>query len=152
MIHVVMRPCSVAVLFVLGVGSGAILAVDANLPLHIQIDSLVEAQAGGQFAAQSADAEFLRRIYLDLAGRIPALEETRAFLADSSTEKPARCSQKKLTNPHSLLWHPGGQRLAVVTTSAGSNGNGRPLDKDGNYKTNQSPIQVFCLPGEAAAG
>jgi WD40 repeat protein len=58
---------------------------------------------------------------------------------------------KKLTNPQSLSWHPAGRRLAVVTTSAGSNGNGRPLDKNGNYKTNQSPIQVFRLPGEAPA-
>jgi WD40 repeat protein len=54
---------------------------------------------------------------------------------------------KKLTNPQSHSWHPSGQRLAVVTTSAGSNGNGRPLDKSGNYKTNQSPIQLFRIPG-----
>jgi WD40 repeat protein len=54
---------------------------------------------------------------------------------------------RKLTNPQSLAWHPAGRRLAVVTTSAGSNGNGRPLDKGGNYKTNQSPIQVFRVPG-----
>jgi WD40 repeat protein len=59
---------------------------------------------------------------------------------------------KKLTNPQSLSWHPDGQRLAVVTTSPGSNGNGRPLDKNGTYKTNQSPIQVFRLPGEAITG
>ena len=59
---------------------------------------------------------------------------------------------RKLTNPQSLSWHPGGQRLAVVTTSAGSNGNGRPLDKSGNYKTNQSPIQIFRMPNAAAPG
>jgi WD40 repeat protein len=59
---------------------------------------------------------------------------------------------KKLTNPQSLSWHPGGQRLAVVTTNTGSNGNGRPLDKNGIYKTNQSPIQVFRVPNEVPAG
>jgi WD40 repeat protein len=58
---------------------------------------------------------------------------------------------KKLTNPQSLSWHPAGLRLAVVTTNAGSNGNGRPLDKNGSYKTNQSPIQLFRIPGEAPA-
>jgi hypothetical protein len=58
---------------------------------------------------------------------------------------------KKLPNAHSLSWHPDGRRLAVVTTSAGSNGNGRPLDKDGNYRRNQSPIQIFRV-GEADAG
>ena len=28
----------------------------------------------------------------------------------------------------------------------GSNGNGRPLDKDGKYKGNSSPIHLFSLP------
>ena len=54
---------------------------------------------------------------------------------------------KKLSNAHSISWHPDGKRVAVVTTGPGSNGNGRPLDKDGNYKGNKSPIQVFTVPG-----
>jgi len=62
-------------------------------------------------------------------------------------DEPAPVFTKKLTNPQSLSWHPTGARLAVVTTNAGSNGNGRPLDKSGAYKTNQSPIQLFHLPG-----
>jgi sugar lactone lactonase YvrE len=52
---------------------------------------------------------------------------------------------KKLTNPHSLAWHPDGKRLAIAATNAGSNGNGRPLDKDGKYKGNSSPIHLFAL-------
>ena len=55
--------------------------------------------------------------------------------------------EKKLSNAHSLSWHPDGKHLAVVTTAPGSNGNGRPLDKDGNYKGNKSPIQVFSVSG-----
>ena len=62
-------------------------------------------------------------------------------------EEDSRSSTKKLSNAHSLSWHPDGKRLAVVTTDPGSNGNGRPLDKDGNYKGNKSPIQVFSVPG-----
>jgi WD40 repeat protein len=64
-----------------------------------------------------------------------------------SPGEPTPLFTRKLTNPQSLSWHPAGQRLAVVTTNAGSNGNGRPVDKSGNYKTNQSPIQVFRIPG-----
>lgn len=55
---------------------------------------------------------------------------------------------KKLTNPQSLSWHPDAQRLAIVTTNSGSNGNGRPLTKDGAYKTNQSPIHLFRVAGQ----
>jgi hypothetical protein len=58
---------------------------------------------------------------------------------------------KKLPNCLGLTWHPDGKRVAVLTTSPGSNGNGRPLDKDGNYKTNKSPIQIFTVPGEPVA-
>jgi WD40 repeat protein len=55
--------------------------------------------------------------------------------------------EKKLSNAHSLSWHPDGKRVAVTTTGPGSNGNGRPLDKDGNYKGNKSPVMVFSVSG-----
>jgi WD40 repeat protein len=52
---------------------------------------------------------------------------------------------KKLVNPHSLSWRADGKLLAIAATNAGSNGNGRPLDKDGKYKGNSSPIHLFAL-------
>jgi WD40 repeat protein len=54
---------------------------------------------------------------------------------------------KKMSNLHSLSWHLDGQRLAVVSTNTGSNGNGRPLDKNGNYLGNKSPIHLFAVAG-----
>lgn len=38
-------------------------------------------------AALANDTEFLRRVYLDLAGRIPRVSEVHAFLRDKSTDK-----------------------------------------------------------------
>jgi hypothetical protein len=38
-------------------------------------------------APRSSDAEFCRRIYLDLAGRIPRVSEVRAFLEDKRPDK-----------------------------------------------------------------
>ncbi|QDS96507.1 Bacterial Ig-like domain (group 2) [Roseimaritima multifibrata] len=47
-----------------------------------KLDSL-----GIPFSAQCDDPTFLRRVTLDLAGRIPTLAETNEFLADPSAEK-----------------------------------------------------------------
>ncbi len=60
----------------------------ADGDLHEQIDRLIEARTQDlTFGATAADSEFLRRIYLDLAGRIPSAEEARRFLADTSPLK-----------------------------------------------------------------
>jgi hypothetical protein len=62
---------------------------DDGLPLHARIDQLVESRAGGPLVGAAPDHEFLRRVYLDLVGRVPSAEETRAFLADSAADKRA---------------------------------------------------------------
>lgn len=59
-------------------------------------------------------------------------------------EKPL-ITVKKMQNIQSLSLHPDGQRMAVVATNSGSNGNGRPLTKDGKYEHNRSPIHVLEL-------
>jgi len=69
-------------------------------PLHKRIDRLIDARAKGHAVAEnSSDAEFLRRIYLDLAGRIPASSMTRKFLADQSPDKRRRLIEKLLNEP-----------------------------------------------------
>jgi hypothetical protein len=45
------------------------------------------------------DAEFLRRVYLDLCGILPAPDEVRAFLADPSTGKRGRLIEQLLERP-----------------------------------------------------
>ncbi|MEQ8791250.1 MAG: DUF1553 domain-containing protein [Pirellulaceae bacterium] len=64
----------------------------AEEALHDRIDQLIEAKLGEtQTLAQAAagDAQFVRRVYLDLAGRIPTVAETRAFLDDKADDKRA---------------------------------------------------------------
>ncbi|MEX0714728.1 MAG: DUF1549 domain-containing protein, partial [Pirellulales bacterium] len=79
--------------------------LDANQPprpLSELIDQQVAAslEAGGITpAGPSSDAEFLRRVYLDLAGTIPTLGEARAFLDDKSPLKRQQLIDRLLNGP-----------------------------------------------------
>lgn len=67
-----------------------------------RIDELIEAKlktAGFSPAPQATDDEFLRRIYLDLAGVIPRVAEAREFLGDSAADKRSRLIDKLLDSP-----------------------------------------------------
>jgi hypothetical protein len=50
-------------------------------------------------AEPADDATFLRRVYLDLCGIIPTLEETTAFLEDQAPEKRAKLIDRLLDSP-----------------------------------------------------
>jgi len=62
----------------------------AEEPLHELVDRLIEAKIDGPLADGCSDAEFLRRVWLDLAGTIPTPKQTRTFLADSRPDKRTR--------------------------------------------------------------
>jgi hypothetical protein len=59
-------------------------------PLHEVIDVIVGEQAVGPLAERCSDADFVRRIHLDLVGVIPTAATVRSFLADSADDKRAR--------------------------------------------------------------
>ncbi len=54
-----------------------------------KIDKLIAAGWGKDVkpAARTVDAEFFRRVHLDLAGRIPAVIDSRDFLDDDRPDK-----------------------------------------------------------------
>jgi hypothetical protein len=61
-----------------------------TLPLEQVVDRYVEErlkEEGIQPVPQASDSNFIRRLTLDLVGRIPTLEETQAFVASSNTNK-----------------------------------------------------------------
>ena len=48
-------------------------------------------------AAAADDAEFMRRVYLDLTGKIPSVERARTFLADAAPDKRQRLIDELLS-------------------------------------------------------
>jgi hypothetical protein len=93
--------------------SGSTRAADAPEPtcrepaeLAKRIDELLArgwADANVQPAPCAADAEFLRRVYLDLAGRIPSVNEARAFLQGTRPDRRTRLVDELLASPRYVI-------------------------------------------------
>lgn len=81
----------------------------ADTPLHQRIDrAIAQPDFAQRAAAPASDAEFLRRISLDLTGVIPTATETRTFLNDRSTDKRTKLIDRLLASPEHA------RRLATV--------------------------------------
>lgn len=65
-------------------------AIAGEPQVHQRIDKAIQARSGGTLAPVASDAEFFRRVHLDLAGIIPTADETRSFLSDSDPKKRTR--------------------------------------------------------------
>lgn len=93
------------------VGLLAVSQAHAAEPLHVEIDRLIAARANSApTAALADDAEFVRRVCLDLAGRIPSATEAREFLADASADKREKLVDGLLAGPDyprhmQAVWH-----------------------------------------------
>ena len=64
------------------------------------------------------------------------------FLLDPAEKEPFH-TNNKMSNCHALALHPDGRHFVVTSTNRDSNGNGKSLTKDGQYKTNTSPLHLF---------
>lgn len=67
--------------------------------LHERIDAEVDTLRAGPPAPIADDAEFIRRVYLDLTGMIPAADEARKFLEESSPSKREALVDRLLASP-----------------------------------------------------
>ena len=100
------------------VGLGVLAAAAASLParagdpprkpalsaekLAERIDELIDAKLKAQEitpAEPADDAEFLRRLSLDVGGRIPAVQDVRLFLADKAADKRHKAVDRLLDSP-----------------------------------------------------
>lgn len=88
--------------------------------LAARVDELVEQHhrmQGTTLNAAISDETFVRRVYLDVAGRIPSLAETMQFLGDRSSDKRAGLIDKLLDSQayvsHTFNWK--ADQLRLVT-------------------------------------
>ena len=90
-----------AVLAGIGVlmGGSLLFAQAPPAPLHARIDDLVAQGHVGPLAPLAGDAEFARRIYLDLTGMVPSSAELTAFIADASPDKRTKLIDQLLASP-----------------------------------------------------
>ncbi|HSI36960.1 MAG TPA: DUF1549 and DUF1553 domain-containing protein [Tepidisphaeraceae bacterium] len=78
-----------------------------NIPTPIKVDELIVAKLrklGVVPADVCTDAEFLRRLSLDLTGTLPSAAEVTAFLADPSPDKRAFKIDQLLKRPQYAAW------------------------------------------------
>lgn len=68
-------------------------------PLAAEIDRLLAAERLAPLGAPADDAEFLRRVTLDLHGIIPTSDEAEAFFADTSPDKREKLVDELLKSP-----------------------------------------------------
>jgi hypothetical protein len=71
----------------------------APAPLSERIDREIDGALPGAVAEPSGDLEFLRRLSIDLIGRVPSAAEARQFLADAGADKRARKIDGLLESP-----------------------------------------------------
>ena len=92
-------------------GPGVAVARAAVPEIARHVDALIErhhAAKGTRLNAPVGDEVFLRRVYLDVAGRIPSLEESNRFLADAREGRRARLIDELLASEgyvsHTYNW------------------------------------------------
>lgn len=101
-----------------------------NVPTPTKIDALVVAKLRKQGIVPSdvcTDAEFLRRLSVDLTGSLPTPEEVQAFLADTSPRKRAAKVDELLARPAYAAWWT--TRLCDITGDNPRLFNGNPMNE-----------------------
>lgn len=104
--------------------------VESLPPARNFVDELVYKKLrtlGLPASEDSTDGNFLRRVTIDIAGRLPKPEESRDFLADNSTDKRAKVIERLLASDDYATY------FANKWTSILRNKRKRPEDTRGNF-------------------
>jgi hypothetical protein len=129
----------------------------ASAPVEKAIDQLIDAaiaEAGATPAAQADDATIIRRLTLDLVGRIPTAGEVEAYVTSTAPDKRAKLVDRLIASPgfvrhqaalFEIMLNPEGDRRgsgALRTYLADALKENRPWDQ---------MFREMMLPNEADA-
>jgi hypothetical protein len=121
-----MRPLLAIVAALVAAGSALADGPDATA-LARRIDARLTADFAAKKivpAPTASDEEFLRRIYLDLTGRIPRVAEVHAFLADPAPDKRRRLVDRLLDDPRFAVHFANVWRAALLPEVTANDGAG----------------------------
>ena len=79
--------------------NGSLSAQQTPQLLHQRIDAAVASQQPTSTSLVASDAEFMRRVYLDLLGTVPRLEEAKSFLNDTSDNRREKLVERLINDP-----------------------------------------------------
>lgn len=94
----------------------------SDRPIEQVVDALIEARLAAEGvtpAPEADDAAFLRRVTLDLAGRIPTPGEVQNYLASSEADKKARLVDRLLASPD-FVYHTRNEYDLLLMAGKGS--------------------------------
>jgi hypothetical protein len=112
----------VGALFAASARAGDIVAPQEIQALADQVDALLDVrlkETGVPPSPPASDAEFFRRLYLDLCGRIPPAAEVRDYLADDAADKQTKTVERLLSSPTHII-HSTNQWRRVLLPEADS--------------------------------
>jgi hypothetical protein len=95
-----------AIVLALVLAGGTVRDGVAEVPFPEQIDRIIDAahrRDGLKSAEVSDDAEFVRRVYLDLAGVVPTASQARQFFEDEAKAKRERLVDRLVVAPEFSL-------------------------------------------------
>ncbi|MBM79781.1 MAG: hypothetical protein CMJ78_04220, partial [Planctomycetaceae bacterium] len=97
-----MRKLIQTICFLLAMGVGASLPAESGKDPVRQIDAIILTDLAKHGLSPNAAADeipFVRRVYLDVIGRIPTHKELTKYLADESTDRRAKLIDTLLESP-----------------------------------------------------
>ncbi len=96
----IIRPQFLISVAILMLGIAGFGSASAGEDLPTRIDAIIVSSANGESVGPTCDdTTFVRRIYLDLAGRIPSSQEATTFLASTETNKRTVLIDSLLASP-----------------------------------------------------